>query len=60
MRKPCDFCEEVFKDGEIVFAICPVKYKEIPSKVAYSLSVPKEVKELYHQECFFDAFGEIQ
>lgn len=60
MQKTCDYCNEVFQTGEVLFAICPVKYKEIPSRIAYSLSTPQEVKELYHQACFFDAFGDIE
>jgi hypothetical protein len=59
VTKTCDYCQEIFKDGEIVYAVCPVKYKQIPSRVVYSLSTPREVKEIYHPGCFIDAFGDL-
>lgn len=60
MQKTCDFCSVPFKDEETVLIISPVTYKEIPSRVAYSLSAPREVREIYHEECFLEAFGDIE
>lgn len=59
MTKRCDFCEKTFKDGEDVMAICPVRYKEISSRIAYSLSKPDVVNYLYHPECFEEFIGEL-
>jgi hypothetical protein len=56
MTKICDYCDNSLVDGEIVTIIANVRYKQIPSRVAFALSTPDQVEEIYHQECFIYAY----
>jgi len=60
MTRCCDYCDEPFKDGETITAIVDVSYKEIPSRVHFALSMPSEVSQLYHRECYQDVLGELE
>lgn len=51
MRLRCCVCDEELIDGEMVRASVIVKYKFIPSKVSYALSVPTETEFVEHVDC---------
>ncbi len=59
MVKSCDFCNMAFIDGEAVTAIVTARFKLIPSRVNYALSVPEGCQEMYHPECFEEFIGEL-
>jgi hypothetical protein len=57
MQRDCVYCRTLFKDGEKLLAVIPTKFKEIPSRVHFALSMPSEVLELFHEDCYFEATG---
>lgn len=52
MRRACSSCEEFFLDGEEVVIVYDGQFKDIASKVAYAVSPPVEIREIFHTTCY--------
>lgn len=55
----CDFCQQLFKDGELVRAAIIAPYKALKSNRVYALGQPTDCLGMSHYpECYMDTSDE--
>ena len=52
MQKACYFCDNLLHDEEPITIVYDGFYRDIPSRVHFSVSAPEEISEMYHRECY--------